>query len=274
MKSLGFAILLKKVLDKLPKVWYNTPVKTKKARKTKKKATKTPIQQPRSVIWAYLVLLLGIAVYEVYPYVVETRTPIYLLDSEVASGEYPKEIFCNGGSEEMPTWNLSKTHGEDMLDVMIKQKPDWKKVCVEPIVVFDHLHKPRSKFMPEKFMRSMIKLTSAKPGYINLSLSGAVGEYAMGRIYQSLIDQGHKVSAAAGNDNRNLNRACTAFPACFKLTVPDIVVSTGYWLMANRWTKAIKHSDVKSSSEATAKTTALLAQGFSEDEIKILFTEY
>ena len=60
---------------------------------------------------------------------------------------------------------------------------------------------------------------------VNLSISGEGFSYPEKLLIQRLLDQGKILIVAAGNDNKNLDEKCDAYPACYDKRI--VVVANG-----------------------------------------------
>ena len=63
-----------------------------------------------------------------------------------------------------------------------------------------------------------------KPAFINMSLTGRTPDHLEMRYVNKLISMGVNIAVAAGNENRDLDKSCRSFPACYKINSPHFRV--------------------------------------------------
>lgn len=107
---------------------------------------------------------------------------------------------------------VSDTHGSEIATIIANhlQDVDYCAVIYQLVGSNGQIEIPNMLLALEKAQKEHLNA-------INISLVGVEASFEEENLIRILSDNGTRVFAAAGNDNRDLDAACIAYPACYDI---------------------------------------------------------
>lgn len=105
-------------------------------------------------------------------------------------------------------------HGTNITFAILNEIKDKSKVCFYILKFWSPLNTEQQNY--HNFLKAVEYLTKTKVDYINIS-GGGPNPYLDEREMFKKIVKTSKIYNAAGNDNRDLNKDCYWYPACYDL---------------------------------------------------------
>jgi Subtilase family len=159
----------------------------------------------------------------------EDRVKIAIIDTGTEKTEQIKPFLCKGGhislvddnpfsdsTGAVDTGQFPLKHGTGIA-WLVTQNLDPKRYCILIIKWYDPQGSDIANFANLIF--SIKYATEMKASYINLAAGGSANSPMEQRAVEGALSAGIKISAAAGNDGKNLDLDCSWYPACYKLRV-------------------------------------------------------
>jgi len=164
----------------------------------------------------------------------DKRVKIAVVDSGVNLDKYPnlKPYICKTGSKDFTGGknpfkdSLIIEHGTNIISILTKDL-NPNKYCIVVVKYYD----PKAGYDNMKqYQTALLYAIRFKIKYLNLSVSGDFYDQIEYRALNLAITKGIKVAVAAGNEEKNLDKDCHSFPACYKLTID----SDNYVVIGNK----------------------------------------
>lgn len=200
----------------------------------------------------------------------ELRTKIAVIDTGVSKSQATKSYMCDNGVKNMTIYENSdfNGHGSHIAHI-IGSRINAKKFCIVSYKVY---HNRTTIDVLYNTLKALKDIAKNSYKYVNISMSGGYSALEFDYL-EKLTKNGVKVSVAAGNDGKDLDKVCDVFPACYKKFMNDnyYVVSARDLKKSNKGKFTIKEKgkDVMSyggvmsgSSQATAIWTSKLINRF------------
>lgn len=204
---------------------------------------------------------------------------IVVIDSGMPSFKTDAKICPNG------LYDLTHTdmkdrlqHGTNILGIIADGLNDAKvDYCIYDIKIYDDFSM-ETPFIVH--LMSYIYVYYLNADIVNYSSSGPTDDEAEKVLIKGLIDHGVKFVAAAGNDSKDLDKVCTAWPAC----IPGVIsvgnlVSTNHRHKTSNYGKIVKawhrgtevcsnHVCETGTSQAAALETVVQATKLYKESLK------
>jgi len=157
----------------------------------------------------------------------DNRIHIAVIDTGV-NLKLASTYMCRDGNADLTGNGLSDVHGHGTnIAGILAKKINTKTHCLQIIKWFHTSNKNDKGF--SKLMEDALDVAHKyKAKYINMSLSGdghLPSEFAMMSI---LLSEGIEIYVSAGNNSKDLDVNCNAFPACYRFNHPNFHVVGAY----------------------------------------------
>lgn len=157
----------------------------------------------------------------------DTRIHVAVIDTGV-NVKLAHLYMCKDGHKDLTGKGLNDVHGHgtNVAGVLAKTM-NTNTHCLQIIKWYHDSSKMSEPY--QKLMEDALDTAhryNAK--YINMSLSGAgpiASEFALMSV---LLSEGTEIYVSAGNNSRNLDVNCNAFPACYRFNYPNFHVVGAY----------------------------------------------
>lgn len=106
-------------------------------------------------------------------------------------------------------------HGS-IINSIITDHLNKDKYCIIN-VKYDTGHNFEPELRQKRYIEALQYVLSLRPKYLNLSISGKGEIPEELRLLTALINRGVKIFVASGNDEKDLDKECDIFPACYHL---------------------------------------------------------
>lgn len=159
----------------------------------------------------------------------ETRIPIVLLDTGVDSLSNP--ALCTEWHKDFTHTTLIDRlrHGEIILEIA-SRGVNIDKYCF--VMVKFTNSRDNSYFDFEEIYKHIETIPNVS--VLNMSLSGPAYSVLELEYLRIFTKSGTRVVVAAGNDSKNLDNDCDAYPACYTIESKRFIVVSGYSAVSNR----------------------------------------
>jgi len=200
----------------------------------------------------------------------ESRDKIIVLDSGIGLDQLKENYICSDGAySTIPILSVFDTngHGTNVIG-LIAEKINPKTHCIVSIKVWDESSPNNVKHYVKGLMLAQI----LRAKFINISLSGDTSFVTEWYEIKKLLRKGVIFAVAAGNGSVNLDKECSAFPACYKKIIPQSyqkqfnvvgaldVVESNYGIIVTAYIKGYKKGTPErtGTSQSTARFMGML----------------
>jgi subtilisin family serine protease len=134
---------------------------------------------------------------------------IVVIDSGF-DGYYKKQVnFCKNGHLNLsysPLFTDNHGHGTNVIGLIVKNiKVDYCIILIKAIGIESYAN---------SYTKALLHVKNLDYDIMNLSISGSKYIKLEDTILKSELNKGRKIVVAAGNDSKDLNKECNAYPAC------------------------------------------------------------
>lgn len=150
----------------------------------------------------------------------DQRTKIVIVDTGLAYTMMSEQFLCKGKSvhKDFTGQGLNDLEGHGThITHLVAKNIDYTKFCIS-IVKWYHTGKEKNK----NYIPALKFATSLNPALINLSLSSEYNDKDESLILRKALANGVVIFTSAGNNGKNLDYDCNIYPACLKVTHPNM----------------------------------------------------
>jgi hypothetical protein len=156
----------------------------------------------------------------------ENRDRIIIIDSGASKEQSRKPYMCkNGTLTAFDNDNGIDEHGHGTNIIsLISPSVNEKTTCIISIKIFKTSKLNKSYPNGSQYISALAAAAKFKPKFVNISMVGSPFLEEMKYFMQILLNGGI-VTVAAGNEHKDLDKNCFAYPACLKNKLPKYLSS-------------------------------------------------
>lgn len=201
----------------------------------------------------------------------ETRTKIAVIDTGISKAQELNSYMCKQGSINMTGFDKQDVngHGSHIVHI-IGSRINAKKFCIVSYKVY---HDKGGLAIFRNTMKALKDINKQSFKYVNISMAGEINSIFEFVELKKMTDKGIKISVAAGNEGKDLDKVCDVYPACYIKNIKSnyYVVSAkdtsnsniGKFTIKEKGKNVMSYGGVMSgSSQATAIWTSKLINRF------------
>lgn len=175
--------------------------------------------------------------------------------------------LCNEGHKDFTGQGIMDTHGHGTNVAGIISEGNQN---IDYCMIIIKYYNPESGNNIDRFVASLLHVSKLDVDIVNISTSGTGKNNIERDIIRGLLDNGTIVNAAAGNSNKNLNKDCDHFPACYDKRI-FVIGNKGN--RSNYGSKVVDYVIDGNNKESLGKTLSGTSQStaiFTSRSIKML----
>lgn len=155
----------------------------------------------------------------------ETRTKIGIVDTGINKDEYLTPFLCAEGHEDFTNTGLEDRSGHGTLVAsLIVTTLNYNKYCIVILKWSD----PAVENKSSTILKALKVALNQELPYLNLSLSGENSNSIEKALIGKLLYNGTFITIAAGNNNKDLNKVCNIYPACYFKNKSNLFIVGNY----------------------------------------------
>jgi len=160
----------------------------------------------------------------------DSRSKIAVIDTGISSGYSDSGYLCKEGHKDFSDTGIEDRHGHGtMIFGAIAKRIDPSTNCIVIIKWIDWGHEsPSVPEMMSRIAQSVEFAAQIHVDYINMSLAGPGASALEEQALSIALNAGIFIAVAAGNDNIDLSKKCTIYPACYRFKSKNFRVVANY----------------------------------------------